>query len=103
MGSRREAVGQPGPTMKSERKHIVPLSTTAIAILERQAHVRTGDAVFPGPSGSPLSYNSFATAPTKAGINAACPHGWRSVFRDWAGNIGDVKREVAEFALAHSL
>jgi integrase len=76
--------------MKSEREHQVPLSTTAIAILERQARVRTGDAVFPGPSGSLL-------------IDAACPHGWRSVFRDWAGDIGDIQRDLAESALAHSL
>ena len=69
--------------MKSAREHKVPLSTAAIAILKHQATVRTGDAVFPGLSGSPLSYNSFATAPIKAGIKAATPHGWRSVFRDW--------------------
>ena len=73
---------KPAATMKSEREHIVPLSSLALAVLERQARVRTGDAVFPGPSGSPLSYNSFATAPMKAGIDAACPHGWRSIFRD---------------------
>jgi integrase len=58
---------------------------------------------FPGRSGSPLSYASFATAPAKAGIDACTPHGWRSCFRDWCGDIGDVPRELAEAALAHSL
>ena len=62
-----------------------------------------GDAVFPGRSGSPLSYASFATAPAKAGIDACTPHGWRSCFRDWCGDIGDVPRDLAEAALAHSL
>jgi integrase len=31
------------------------------------------------------------------------PHGWRSCFRDWCGDIGDVPRDLAEAALAHSL
>ncbi len=93
----------PAARMKSAREHVVPLSTAALAVLKRQACVRTGDAIFPGRSGSPLSYNSFATAPAKAGIDAACPHGWRSVFRDWAGDIGEISRDLAEAALAHSL
>ena len=93
----------PDRRMKSARQHVVPLSSLALEIIERQARVRTGDAVFPGASGSPLSYNSFATAPAKAGIDAACPHGWRSVFLDWAGDIGDIPRDLAETALAHSL
>jgi integrase len=36
-------------------------------------------------------------------IDACAPHGWRSCFRDWCGDIGDVPRDVAEAALAHSL
>ena len=54
-------------------------------------------------AGSPLPYASFATAPAKAGIDACTPHGWRSCFRDWCGDIGDVPRDLAEAALAHSL
>ena len=72
-------------------------------MLDRQQKVRTSDAVFPGRSGSPLSYASFATAPAKAGIDACTPHGWRSCFRDWCGDIGNVPRDLAEAALAHSL
>jgi integrase len=74
-----------------------------LAVLDRQQRVRTGDAVFPGRSGAPLSYASFATAPAKAGIDACTPHGWRSCFRDWCGDIGDVPRDLAEAALAHAL
>jgi integrase len=76
-----------------------PLPPRSLACRE----VRTGDPVFPGRSGSPLSYASFATAPAKAGIDACTPHGWRSCFRDWCGDIGDVPRDLAEAALAHSL
>jgi integrase len=93
----------PPTRAKSSKQHIVPLSTAALEILDRQARIRSGEAVFPGSGGSPLSYNSFATAPAKGMIDAACPHGWRSVFRDFCGDVGDVPRDLAEAALAHSL
>ena len=32
---------------------------------------------------------------------AATAHGFRSSFRDWAGNVTNFPREVAEAALAH--
>ena len=31
----------------------------------------------------------------------ATPHGFRSTFRDWAGDMTDHPREIAEAALAH--
>ena len=59
---------------------------------------------FPADRDRPLSYSAFATAPAKAGIDAAAPHGWRSVFRDFCGDVAeDVPRDLAEAALAHSL
>ena len=93
----------PATRMKSAKPHTTPLSSIALEILERQARVKTGDSIFPGRGGSPLSYASFATAPAKLGIAAASPHGWRSVFRDWCGDIGEIPRDLAEAALAHSL
>jgi integrase len=95
----------PASRMKSGREHKVPLSQAALEILDRQEAVKTGDAIFPGRGGSPLSYDTFASAPARAKphIDAATPHGWRSVFRDWCGDIGDVERDLAEAALAHSL
>ena len=94
----------PAARMKSASEHVVPLSSLALTVLERQQSVRTGDSIFPSKSGSPLSYSAFATAPMKAGVDAAAPHGWRSVFKRWAGNVrDDVPRELAEAALAHSL
>jgi integrase len=93
----------PAARMKSAREHVAPLSPIALAVLERQARVRTGDAVFPGRSGSPLSYDGFATAPARAGLDAGSPHGWRSVFRDACGDRLRVDRDLAEAALAHSL
>jgi integrase len=92
--------------MKAGREHVVPLSSAALEILEHQRSVSTGDSVFPGRGGSPLSYDTFSTAPARAEppVNAATPHGWRSVFRDYCGDIAeDVPRDLAEAALAHSL
>ena len=36
-------------------------------------------------------------------VIAAVPHGFRSSFRDWAGEETDHPREVAETALAHKV
>jgi integrase len=94
---------KPGARMKAGREHVTPLNSIALRVLERQMKVRTGDPVFPGRSGSPISYTGFARAPSEAGIDAGTPHGWRSIFRDWAGDIGDIPRKLAEAALAHSL
>jgi integrase len=95
----------PSQRMKSPREHAIPLSDAAVRVLERQAKFRTGEAVFPGRGGSPLSYNVFATAPANAKppIDGGTPHSWRSIFRDWAGDKTDFPRDLSESALAHSL
>jgi integrase len=95
----------PAKRMKKNRTHIVPLSSIARDILKRQKDIRRNDFVFPGHIAESVSYAGFATAPKDAGIDAATPHGWRSVFRDWAGDHCKLenKGELAEFALAHVL
>jgi integrase len=37
----------PPERMKSAKQHVVPLSTAALAVLDRQQRVRTGDRCFP--------------------------------------------------------
>ena len=91
----------PASRMKSGRERRVPLSSLAIEVLERRLKLRTSDVVFAGPSGSPVGYTNFALAPKKAGIDAAAPHSWRSVFSDWRGEKTNFPRELAEFQLAH--
>jgi integrase len=93
------------PGSKVEKPLLVPLSTIALEILERQRGVRVGDsdAVFPGMSGGVMSYTKFAQAPGKAGINCGSPHSWRSIFRDWGEEKGGVAPQTLEAALAHSL
>jgi integrase len=89
--------------MKTGKDHVLPLSGAALAVLRRQAEVRTGDYAFPGRGSGAMSYSNFADAATQAGFDAGAPHGWRSIFRDWAGDIGRVDRDLAEAAIAHSL
>jgi integrase len=95
--------GGPEGRMKTGKDHVVPLSPIALKVLERQAQVQVGDYVFPGRGAGKPSYVNFAVAPKQAGFDAGSPHSWRSIFRDWAGDIGRIDRDLAEAALAHSL
>ena len=92
----------PAGRMKAAREHRVPLSDRALAILERLFEARTGDVVFPSPRGRrPLSHVAMAKVMRRLEIEQATVHGFRSAFRDWAGNETHFAREVAEAALAH--
>ena len=89
----------PATRMKAGREHRVPLSPRALAILERMAGIRTGDLVFAGQRRRrPLS-NSSMSRLCRAGVTI---HGFRSAFRDWAGEETSFPREIAEQALAHA-
>jgi integrase len=87
----------PASRMKAGLEHRVPLSARALAILERMAEIRTGKLVFPGQRrGRPLSKSALSRLP------GATIHGFRSSFRDWAGEETSFPREIAEQALAHA-
>jgi integrase len=92
----------PADRMKAAREHRVPLSDRALAILEKLLVARTGDIVFPSPRGRrPLSHVAMAKVMRRLEVEQATVHGFRSAFRDWAGNETHFPREVAEAALAH--
>jgi integrase len=93
----------PDVRTKSDKEHSAPLSSTALWALELMKARQVSDAVFPGRGGAPLGGSTFAEAAKKAGLDAGAPHSWRSIFRDWAGDIDDAPRELAEAALAHTL
>lgn len=93
----------PAARMKAKKPHRVPLSPRCLAILAKAETVkRDGDnLVFPGTKeGKPLSDMTLSKLMKDLGI-AAVPHGFRSSFRDWAGEATAHPREVIEFALAH--
>jgi len=93
----------PAQRMKAGRVHRVPLSERAVAILEKAKESRTNDYVFPGPGKDrPLSTNALRALLIRLGVDVTA-HGFRSSFRDWAGEVSTFPREVAEAALAHTV
>jgi integrase len=92
----------PAARMKAGREHRVPLSAPALAVLAEAGKMRTGDFVFPG-AGADRSLSSMALEMVlrRMYLDSVTVHGFRSAFRDWAGNETHFAREVAEAALAH--
>jgi integrase len=89
--------------MKGGREHRVPLSGAALAIIQGLAKAKAGDFAFFGQKPSrPLSNMSLAMALRRMG-STVTPHGFRSSFRDWAGDATSFQREIAESALAHMI
>jgi integrase len=95
----------PADRMKAGKAHSVPLSTRALAILDRMGELRTSDKpdslIFGGAKpGRPISDMTLTMLLRRMKIPATA-HGFRSAFRDWAAEATSFPREVAEAALAH--
>lgn len=101
----------PAERMKAGREHRVPLSARACDILKEQQatreselHVDTNLFVFPGrKKAQPLSNMALLQLLKRMGRTDLTVHGFRSTFRDWAGECTNHPREIAEAALAHTL
>src|SRR6516162_772081 len=93
----------PAARAKSSRNHIIPLSTGALAVLRKVEPLRgvSGDFVFPGSKGGRLWSTTLLVLLQQQMNRAVTAHGFRSTFRDWCGDEGDVPRELAEASLAH--
>jgi integrase len=93
----------PPARMKANKEHRVPLSELALAQLgEAKA---PGSLIFPGgrrPE-NPMSDMTLAAVLKRIGKDKITVHGFRSSFRDWAGETTNFLREVIETALAHRL
>lgn len=92
----------PAERMKMGQPHRVPLSESAIRILHDLPRLHEVELVFPAPRGGPLSDMTLTAVMRRMKV-AAVPHGFRSTFRDWAGERTNYPREVAEMALAHKV
>ena len=92
----------PANRMKAGREHRVPLASRAVAILRQLEKDSTGEFVFAGRDRNrPLSNMAMEMVLRRMNIDNATVHGFRSSFRDWAGNVTNFPREVTETALAH--
>ncbi|MEO0792516.1 MAG: integrase arm-type DNA-binding domain-containing protein [Pseudomonadota bacterium] len=93
----------PAERTKAKKEHRVPLTAHVIELLGQRSH---DDALtFPSPTNAkqPLSDMTLTAVLRKVGRVEITVHGFRSTFRDWAGETTASPREVIESALAHRL
>ena len=111
----------PGDRMKAGKLHRVPLSPAALAVLAdvRPLMKEPNDLVFPGGRKAvPLSDMALSEVVRRMNEGgeegalprwrdiegrAVVPHGFRSTFRDWAGETRSDGHDVVEAALAHTI
>ncbi len=90
--------------MKAGKAHRVPLSSSALLIVQAMNAQRISKYVFPGArKGTPLSDASLSKALRTAGCENYTVHGFRSTIRDWVSEATDFQTELAEQALAHAV
>ena len=109
----------PEERMKMGKEHRVPLSDAAIRLLESLPRMPETKYVFPGLTGGRIAHSTVRQvirSMHEANVNAGrrgyidpkqnkviTAHGFRSTFRDWAGETTAYPTEVCEHALAHKL
>ena len=95
----------PAARMKAAKEHTIPLSDAALAVLQRlKAETKEGEFVFPGgKKNTPLSNMACLALLKRMGRSDLTVHGFRSSFRDWAGEATAHPREVIEHAMSHQL
>lgn len=115
----------PAERMKAGKEHRIPLSSAAIDLLKALPRIEDSNQVFPNSKGAALSdmtltliirrsdaavrlAEELAGAETLTGWRdqagkTVTAHGFRSSFRDWAGETTAFPREVIEHALSHQL
>ena len=93
----------PAERMKAGKEHRVPLTPQAIAYLGPRgddAQLVFESETKPGKAISDMSMTAVLRRMKRDGITV---HGFRSTFRDWAGETTSFPREVIEAALAHGI
>lgn len=93
----------PAKRMKARKEHRVALCDEAITLLRALPCIEGEDTVFPAPRGGAMSDMSLTAVLKRMNRSELTQHGFRSTFRDWAGETTAHPREVIEHALAHSL
>lgn len=115
----------PAARMKAGKEDIIPLSSLVIEFLQRLPRIDGSDYLFPGSKDKPLSNmtltallirmhekrlkaDSIGYVDPKQRSKHGKPkritvHGFRSTFRDWAGDLTDYDGDMAEMALSHAI
>jgi integrase len=110
IGARREEIDietrlwiVPAQRMKAAKEHRVPLCDRAVEIARETMAASESLYVFPGRRPQrPMSNMAFDMLLRRRALDVTT-HGFRSAFRDWAGDETHFPREVAEAALAHAV
>ena len=101
----------PAIRMKAGKEHRVPLTSRAVELLQAAkaladtAPPSSGALVFPGAKkDAPMSDMTLAAVIKRMKLDThVTAHGFRSTFRDWAGDETDFAWDVIETALAHTV
>lgn len=110
----------PAGRMKADKAHRIPLSDAALTLLASVSRVAGSAYIFPGAKeGKTISdatmnklIRQMHESEVKSGRDGymdakqgrvVVTHGFRSTFRDWAGETTAYAREVIEHAMAHQL
>jgi len=93
----------PAERMKTSEVHRVPLTDEMLSIIEPLKAMRS-EYVFEGQRRHrPLSNMAMLMLLRRMSAEDVTVHGFRSTFRDWAAEVANVPREVAEKSLAHTV
>ena len=94
----------PAERMKGAKPHRVPITPRMREILDEMSPLKTdADFIFPGDQRiEPLSRMAMLMLLRRMDA-AFTVHGFRSAFRDWAGDCTAFPRELVEEALAHTV
>lgn len=94
----------PASRMKAGIEHVVPLSSGAVELLKSMIpeQYKLDDPIF-AVSGAARSNMAMAMLLRRMNYGHVTTHGFRSTFRDWAGDETAFPREVIEQALAHTI
>jgi integrase len=98
----------PAERMKGKQEHRVPLCKAALSILATLPRIEGNPYLFPSVRQN-KSLSNMALLQLMRGMGYGVggkrgdyvPHGFRSSFRDWSGEVSSFPRDVCEMALAH--
>jgi len=93
----------PAQRMKTGADHRVPLTDEMLTILVSLKAV-ISDFVFEGQKRHrPMSNMAMLMLLRRMKVEGVTVHGFRSTFRDWASEVANAPREVAEMSLSHKV
>jgi len=92
----------PGERMKMRIAFMIPLADATAELVKAIPRVDSSPYLFPGQGKTGVMHaNAIRNLLHGIGHKQITRHGFRSSFRDWAGEYTNYPREVCEMALAH--